>query len=145
MKLAAALGSVFGPSWGAKGAPRRPQDDTLRPQDGPKGRQDGTQDEQKPMINSTLKTISFLIRLKAVLGGSWGELGPILGSILAISYWKTYYFVQNNVFERIRLQDLSWTDLGPIWAPKGVQDGGLLGPKLGQRSLKMSSWEVLRS
>ena len=80
-----------------------------------------------------------------ILVGFLGELGPILGSILAISYWKTYYFVQNDVFEKIRLQDLSWTDLGPIWAPKGVQDGGLLGPKLGQRSLKMSSWEVLRS
>ena len=91
------------------------------------------------------KTIAFVIRLKAVLGGSWGELGPILGSILAISYWKTYYFVQNDVFEKIRLQDLSWTDLGPIWAPKGVQDGSLLGPKLGQRSLKISSWEVLGS
>ena len=52
--------------------------------------------------------------------------------------------MQNDVFEKIRLQDLSWTDLGPIWAPKRVQDGSLLGPKLGQRSLKISSWEVLR-
>ena len=51
--------------------------------------------------------------------------------------------MQNDVFEKIRLQDLSWIDLGPILAPKGVQDGGLLGPKLGQRSLKISSWEVL--
>ena len=145
MKLAAALGSVFGPSWGAKGAPRRPQDDTLRPQDVPKGRQDGTQDEQKPMINSTFKTISFLIRLKAVLGRSWGELGPILGSILAISYWKRTISCKTTFLKKIRLQDLSWIDLEPIWAPKGVQDGGLLGPKLGQRSLKISSWEVLRS
>ena len=35
-----------------------------------------------------------------------------------------------DVFEKIRSQDASWGDLGPIWVPKGVQDGGLLGPKL---------------
>ena len=143
--LRALLGSVLGPSWGAKGAPKRPQDDTLRPQDGPKGRQDGAQDDPKTMIKCSVKTISFLIRVEAVLGGSWGDLGFVLGSILAIWYWKTYYFVRNDVFEKIPFQDPSWTDLGPIWAPKGVQDGGLLGPKLGQGSLKIWSWVVLRS
>ena len=44
--------------------------------------------------------------------------------------------MQNDVFEKIRLQDLSWTDLGPILVPKGVQDGGLLGPKLGKKILR---------
>ena len=83
------------------------------------------------MTKLIVKTISFLIRLKAVLGRSWGEIVPILRSIFAISYWKTYYFVNNDVFEKIRLQDLSWTDLGPIWEPKWVQDGGLWGAKLG--------------
>ena len=97
------------------------------------------------MTKSTLKTIASLIRLKAVLGRSWGDLGPVLGSILAIWYWKTYYFVRNDVFEKIKSQDASWGNLGPILVPKGVQDGGLLGLKLGQGSLKIWSWVVLRS
>ena len=129
MKLAAALGSVFGPSWGAKGAPRRPQDDTLRAQDVPKGRQDGTQDEQKPMINPTFETISLLIRLKAVLGRSWGELGPILGSILAISYWKTYYFEHSDVLASMWTQDLFWASLFEFLAGQSFQMGGQLSSK----------------
>ena len=71
------------------------------------------------MIKSASKTIASLIRLKGVLGRSWGDLGPVLESILAIWYWKTYYVVRNDVFEKIPLQDPSWTDLGPMWAPKG--------------------------
>ena len=39
------LGSVFGSSWAPKTTPRRVQDGTLAPQDGPRGRQDGAQDE----------------------------------------------------------------------------------------------------
>ena len=97
------------------------------------------------MIKSIKKTIVFLVRLKAVLGRSWADLGAILGSFLLILYWFLYYFVEIDVVEKITFQDPSWTDLGPIWAPKGLQDGGLLGPKLGQKRLKISSWEVLRS
>ena len=51
--------SILGPSWAPKRAPKRPQDDTLRAQDAPRGRQDGAQDDQKSIIKSSLKTIAF--------------------------------------------------------------------------------------
>ena len=77
--------------------------------------------------------------LKTVLGRSWADLGPVLGSFLLIFYWFLYCFVEIDLFEKKWSQDVSWDDLGPIWAPKGVQDGGLLGPKLGQGGLKIWS------
>ena len=42
-----------------------------------------------PIVNFASKTIPFWIRLKTVLGRSWGDLGPVLGSILAKKHWKT--------------------------------------------------------
>ena len=83
------------------------------------------------MIKSTLKTIESWNDLKTVLGRSWVDLGPVLGSFLVILYWFLYYFVEIDVFQKKSSQDVSWDDLGPIWPPKGAQDGGLLGPKLG--------------
>ena len=83
------------------------------------------------MIKSTLKTIESWNDLKTVLGRSWVDLGPVLGSFLVILYWFLYYFVEIDVFQKMWSQDVSWDDLGSIWPPKGDQDGGLLGPKLG--------------
>ena len=54
-----------------------------------------------------------------------------------------------NLFHKMRSQDASWLHLGVVWAPKGVQDGTLLGIKLGWKRVsksdakKVSSWEVL--
>ena len=51
-------------------------------------------------------------------------------------------------FHKIRSQDASWSHLGAVWVPKGVQDDTLLGTKLGwERVLKSEvkkvlSWEV---
>ena len=49
----APLRSIFGPILGLKTDPRRPQDGTLRPQDDPRGRQDGAQEDQNSIIKST--------------------------------------------------------------------------------------------
>ena len=62
-----------------------------------------------------------------------------------VLYCFLYYFVEIDVFEKKSFQDASWDDIGPIWSPKGLRDGGLLGAKLGSWGLKISSWEVLRS
>ena len=79
------LDRFLDPSWVPKGRQDGAQDETWRPQDDPRGHQDGTQDDQNRSKNRLRKRS----RLRAVLRPSWGDLGPALGSILAIFYWKT--------------------------------------------------------
>ena len=69
-------------------------------------------------------------RLGAVLGRSWLVLGVVLGSFLLILYWFLYYFVTNEVFEKIRLQEATWADLGSIW---GGSRGSKMVPAEGQK------------
>ena len=38
-------------------------------------------------------------------------------------------FVKIDVFEKIRLQEATWDDLGSIWAPKRLQNGRRGGSK----------------
>ena len=68
-------------------------------------------------------------RLGAVLGRSWLVLGVVLGSFLVILYWFLYYFVTNEVFEKMRCQEATWADLGPIWGAKRLQNGRRGGSK----------------
>ena len=135
----ALLGSIFGSPWGPKRPPRRPQDDTVRLQDGPKRCQDEAQDDQKSNTKSSSKTIASWNDLKTVLVRSCADLGPLPRSFLMIVYCFLYYFVEISVFQKKCSQDVSWDDLGPIWSPKRLQDGGLLVPKLGSGALKISS------
>ena len=41
-----------------------------------------------------------------------------------------------DLFEQKSSQDLSWTDLGPIWVPKRGPRRGLLGGKLGSKKVR---------
>ena len=68
-------------------------------------------------------------RLGAVLKRSWVVLGVVLGSFFVILYWFLYYFVRNDVFEKIRCQEATWVDLGLIWGAKRVQNGRRGGSK----------------
>ena len=68
-------------------------------------------------------------RLGAVLKRSWLVLGVVLGSFLLILYWFLYYFVTNEVFDKIRCQEATWADLGPIWEAKRLQKGAGGGSK----------------
>ena len=77
--------TVLGAQEAAQTTPRR-HPETPR---WPKKRQDAAQDEQNSMINFDLKTTPFRIRLKTVLGRSWDDLGPVLGSIFAKKHWET--------------------------------------------------------
>ena len=139
---------VLDPFLNRLGCPRRGQDgvqdETLRPQDDPRGRQDGPQVDKKTNVNRLQKRS----RLRTVLRPSWGDLEPILAPSWGHFEWFCigclYYFVEIDVFEKKSFQDASWVDLGPIWVAKGVVLGGLLGLKLGQEGLKISSCEVLR-
>ena len=68
-------------------------------------------------------------RLGAVLGRSWVVLGVVLGSFWVILYLFLYYFVTNEVFDKIRCQEATWADLGSIWEAKRLQNGGRGGSK----------------
>ena len=117
----------------------------LGAQRGAKMSQNRTQDEPKSKTKTKTKKDALEDRLGAVLGRCWVVLGAVLGPWKRSKHYACRCFVKIHVFEKIRSQDASWGDLGPILVPKGVQDGGLLGPKLGQGSLKIWSWVVLRS
>ena len=68
-------------------------------------------------------------RLGAVVKRCWVVLGVVLGSFLVILYWFLYYFVTNDVFDKIRCEEATWADLGSIWAPKRLQNGRRGGSK----------------
>ena len=92
------------------------------PKGGPRWSQNGTQDGPKSKTKTKTKKDALEDRLGAVLGRSWLVLGVVLGSFLVVLYWFLYYFVTNEVFEKIRCQEATWADLGPIWVPKRVQN-----------------------
>ena len=69
-------------------------------------------------------------RLGAVLGRSWLILGVVLGSFLLILYWFLYYFVTNEVFEKVRCQEATWADLEPVWGAKRLKMRPAEGPKM---------------
>ena len=56
------------------------------------------------------------------LGSILGRLGCRLGVIFLILARVLQWFLKNNVFEKIRCQEVTWADLGSIWggqeAPK---------------------------
>ena len=56
------------------------------------------------------------------LGSILGRLGCRLGVICLILAGILQWFVKNHVFEKIRCQDVTWADLGPIWGAKRVQN-----------------------
>ena len=70
------LGRFWDPSWVPKRSPDGAQDETLRPQDGPRGRQDGTQDDQDKSKHRVQKRLC----LRTISRPSWGDLRPILAS-----------------------------------------------------------------
>ena len=94
----------------------------MEPKCDPRGTkiEDKNEDEKK----------SFEDRLGAVLGRSWLVLGVVLGSFLVVLYWFLYYFVRNDVFGKIRCQEATWADLGPIWGANKVQNGPGGGSKI---------------
>ena len=73
---------------------------------------------------------------KTLLDPSWADLSPILersdlenrAPARAGAIFSKFTFLTENW-----LQDLFWTELGPIWAPKGSQMGGQEGPKRHQK------------
>ena len=80
-----------GPLFGAqRGAKMRPKCDLRRTKN-----EDKNEDKKNALED----------RLGAVLGRSWLVLGVVLGSCLLILSWFLYYFVTNEVFEKIRCQE----------------------------------------
>ena len=106
----------------------KPTKKTLfRPQDGSKTApwrlktaQEDAKTEPKTNKNRSENRTEKRSPARTLLRRSWGDLGPILGSILGCFCWKTYYFVKINVFQKVPFQNVSWTDLGSIWPPERV-------------------------
>ena len=73
---------------------------------------------------------------KTLLDPSWADLSPILersdlenrAPARAGAIFSKFTFLT-----KIWLQDSFWTELGPIWVPKGSQMGGQEGPKRHQK------------
>ena len=47
-----------------------------------------------------------------------------------ILYWFLYYFVTNEVFEKVRCQEATWADLEPVWGAKRLKMRPAEGPKM---------------
>ena len=96
------------------------------------GRQKGAQREAfwepKRSQNRSQNEVEIQERKSCVLESTWVDFGSFWEgpwkAFLLIFYWFLYYFVEIDLFEQKSSQDLSWTDLGPIWVPKRVQNGG---------------------
>ncbi len=82
------------------------------------------------MTKMKMKKEGLEDRLGAILGRSWVVLGAVLRSFLVILYWKTWCFVNNEVFEKIRCEEATWADLRSIWGAQTLQNEPGEGPKM---------------
>ena len=53
-----------------------------------------------------------------------------MGSEIVSIRWFLEVFVKITFLKKIELEKASWTELGPIWVPKRVQNGPQIGPKM---------------
>ena len=72
--------------------------------------------------------------LKIVLEPSWVDLGSSWGPGKGPRHYACRYFVKIHVFEKVRPQEVTWTDLGSILGrfggAKRLQNGGQEGQKV---------------
>ena len=131
------LGRFSDPSWAPKRTQDGAQDETLRPQDDPRGRQDGTQDDQNRSENRLQKRS----RLRTVLRPSWGDLGPILAPSWGHFWWFCIGFCtiswKSTFSKKSRFKTRLGSILGRFGWPKGSSWealGGQVGGKEVSRS-----------
>ena len=108
----------------------------LTPQRRPKSDQNGTQNRAKSKTNFDIEKEALQDHLGAVLGRSWVIFGRPLGSFLLIFHWFLKLFVKVHFFQKMSLQEPSWTELGPIWVDFGLPNGSNMGPKTHPKSIK---------
>ena len=140
----------LGASWGALGRLLVPLGAVLRfevdfwtdfganlaPQRRPKRHQNGTPNGAKSKTNFDLKKQALQDRLGAVLGRSWVIFGRPLGSFLLIFYWFLNGFVKIHFFQKISLQEPSWTELGPTWVDFGTKNGAKMAPQSDPKTIQ---------
>ena len=82
---------------------------------------DAKNQEAKKPIQDDLGPV--LGRSWAVLGAILGRLGPQNRAVAAVAL----VFLKNQLLEKMKLQEATWVDFGPIWVaqggPKWVQNG----------------------
>ena len=76
-----------------------------------------------------MKKEGFEDRLGAVLGRFWVVLGAVLEGKNRLKPCVLKGLVKIIVFEKIRGQEATGADLGSIWAPRRLQNGGRGGSK----------------
>ena len=81
--------------------------------------------------------------LGRVLGGSWAVLGCHAGARRPQKYWKTYYFVQNHVFEDKTVRRRFWDAVKATKIALGGVLGRLGGILGGSWDAPGRSWGVL--
>ena len=63
------------------------------------------------------------------LGSIFGRFGCRLGVVFLILAMVLQCFLNIHMFDKIRLQEATWADLGSIWGGKRLQNGGRGGSK----------------
>ena len=115
------LGRFLTPSWARKRSQDGAPDETLRPQDDPRGHQDGTQDDQNRSENRLQKRLC----LRTVLRPSWGDLGPILAPSWGRFGWFCIVFCT-----------VSWTSTFSKKTRKSKKLHGFFAAKINGKSIK---------
>ena len=70
------------------------------------------------------------------MGRSWIIFGRPLESFLLIFHWFLKLFVKIHFFQKISLQEPSWTELGLTWDDFGTQNGANMAPKSDPKTIQ---------
>ena len=96
---------------------------------GPRWSQNATQEGPKSKTKTKMKKEGVSDRLGAVLGRFWVVLGAVLEPWKRSRHYACPCFVKIHVFEKMKCQEATWTDLGSIWVTKRLQNGRRGGSK----------------
>ena len=140
------LGVLLGASWGLLGRSSNLSANLVRfwlPKGCQKGakreakwHQNGTQNGTKSKTNFDIEKKPLQDRLGVVLGRSLVIFGRPWGSFLLIFHWFLQLRVKIYFFQKISLQEPSWTELGPTWIDLGTQNGANMAPQSHPNTIK---------
>ena len=93
------------------------------------GTQNGSKNGPKSKTKTKTKKEGLEDRLGPVLSPSWVVLGLVLGPWKRPKHYARRCFVNNRVFEKMKCQEATWAELGPIWMRFGCPRGSKMEPK----------------
>ena len=110
----------------------------------PKIDQNRTQNESKFKTIFNSEKVGLQEPLGAVLGRSWGILEVILGSILALRYWNSYYLVKIHVFDVDKLSRRVFDRTWPLLASKSAKNDPKMAPQNDPKSIKNRCQKMIK-